>query len=54
MTWSMLYNVACVDVGATQGQSKYIQQLKRDMYKKKNDCTKNKRQLAYIASRNLL
>ena len=28
----MLYNVACVDVGATQGQSKYIQQLKRDMY----------------------
>ena len=42
MTWSVLYNITCVDVGATQGQSRYIQQLKRDMYKKKNDCTKNK------------
>ncbi len=32
MTWSVLYNITCVDVGATQGQSRYIQQLKRDMY----------------------
>ena len=30
MTWSVLYNITCVDVGATQGQSRYIQQLKRD------------------------
>ena len=30
MTWSVLYNITCVDVGATQGQSRYIQQLKRE------------------------
>ena len=39
MTWSVLYNITCVDVGATQGQSRYIQQLKRDkcLFQNKHD-----------------